>query len=113
MPARFINELDTEEIITRLIAYSQLQGQCVRELHRRGIPYTEFTSQEVDAYMAGVDPSGSDETEFTAAADWLKFIVRESLNPLHDDPARELARLKRYALTASLCCTESGGPPDD
>ena len=113
MPARFINELDTEEIITRLIAYSQLEGQCVRELKRRGVSLNEFHRQGVNAYIAGVDPAGTDETEFTAAADWLKFIVRESCHPLHDDPARELARLKRYALTASLCCTESGGPPDD
>lgn len=111
MPARFINQLDTEEIETRYLAYSQLLGQCVRALLARDRQSEELINQSMDAFAAGRDARG--EEDETAAMDWLKFIVRESCHPLHDDPARELARLKRYVLTAALCCTESEGPPDD
>ncbi|WP_306593918.1 hypothetical protein [Corynebacterium striatum] len=112
-PARFISDLDTDEIVTRLLAYIKLEGQCLRALCDRSATVEDLHTKSRDAFLAGRDPRGNDEDDETAAMDWLRFIVNESFNPVFEDPAEELIRLQRYLVTASLVATESGGLPDE
>lgn len=112
-PARFIKDLDTDDIIARLEAYMKPQGQCLRALEERGVNVKDFYDSVRPAFEAGRDPSGHDEDEETAAMDWLRFIVAESFDPVFDDPAEELIRIQRYLVTASLVATEAPGLPDE
>ena len=112
-PARFISDLDTDEIVTRLLAYIKLEGQCLRALCERSATVEDLHTKSRDAFLAGRDPRGNDEDDETAAMDWLRFIVSESFSPKFDDPAQELARLKRYLLTASLVASEAGDLPNE
>lgn len=112
-PARYIKDLATDDLITRLLAYIKLEGQCLRALAERSVNVKELPEISNDAFEAGRDPSGHDEDEETAAMDWLRFIVSESFNPVFDDPAEELIRIQRYLVTASLVASEAGGLPDE
>lgn len=112
-PARYIKDLDTDDIIARLEAYMKLQGQCVRALEARGEKAGEILTQLRYAFENGRNPAGHDEDEETAAMDWLRFIVAESFDPVFHDPAEELIRIQRYLVTASLVATEAPGLPDE
>lgn len=112
-PARFIKDLDTDDIIARLEAYARLEGQCLRALEERGVNVKDICDSGREAFLAGRDPRGNDEDEETAAMDWLRFIVAESFDPVFDDPAEELIRIQRYLVTASLVAAEAPGLPDE
>lgn len=112
-PARYIKDLDTDDIIARLEAYAHLEGQCLRALEERGANVKDICDSGRDAFLAGRDPRGNDEDDEIAAMDWLRFIVNESFNPVFEDPAEELIRLQRYLVTASLVATEAGELPDE
>lgn len=112
-PARFIKDLDTDDIIARLEAYMKLQGQCLRALEERGANVKDIYVSARDAFEDWLDSAGHDEDEETAAMDWLRFIVAESFDPVFDDPAEELIRIQRYLVTASLVATEAPGLPDE
>lgn len=112
-PARYVNELETDDLISRLCAYKKLEGQCLRALEERGIHHDDFDDDTRWAFDAGRNPAGHDQDEETAAMDWIRFIVNESFNPKFDDPAEELERIQRYLVTASLLATESGALLDD
>lgn len=112
-PARYIKDLATDDIITRMLAYARLEGQCLRALEERDPNVKDIYDSAHDAFEAGNDPDGCDEDEATAAMDWLRFIVAESFDPVFDDPAEELIRIQRYLVTASLVATEAGELPDE
>ena len=112
-PARFIKDLATDDIITRMLAYAKLEGQCLRALRERGESVEDVTAASLETYEGALDPAGCDEDEETAAMDWLRFIVAESFDPVFDDPAEELIRIHRYLVTASLVATEAPGLPDE
>lgn len=112
-PARYIKDLATDDLITRLLAYVKLEGQCLRALDERGADVKDIYDSAYDTFLSGRDPRGNDQDEETAAMDWIRFIVNESFNPKFDDPAEELIRLQRYLVTASLVASEAGGLPDE
>lgn len=112
-PARYIKDLATDDLITRLLAYVKLEGQCLRALDERGADVKDIYDSAYDTFLAGRDPRGNDEDDETAAMDWLRFIVNESFNPIFDDPAEELIRIQRYLVTASLVAAEAGELPDE
>lgn len=112
-PARYVNELETDDLITRLLAYVKLEGQCLRALDERGADVKDIYDSAYDTFLSGRDPRGNDQDEETAAMDWIRFIVNESFNPKFDDPAEELERIQRYLVAASLLATESGVLLDD
>lgn len=112
-PARYIKDLATDDIITRLLSYARLYGQCLRALCERVDDVNDVVAEANETYESALDPAGCDEDEGTAAMDWLRFIAAESLNPVFDDPAEELTRLQRYLVTASLVAAEAGELPDE
>lgn len=112
-PARYIKDLATDDIITRLLAYARLEGQCLRALRERLDDADELIDDALETYEGALDPAGCDEDEATSAMDWLRFIVNESFNPVFDDPAEELIRIQRYLVTASLVATEAGELPNE
>lgn len=112
-PARYIKDLATDDIITRLLAYVKLEGQCLRALDERDADVKDIYDSAYDTFLSGRDPRGNDQDEETAAMDWLRFIVAESFDPVFDDPAEELIRIQRYLVTASLVATEAGELPDE
>lgn len=112
-PPRYIKDLATDDIITRMLAYAKLEGQCLRALRERVDDVDEVLAEALETYEGALDPAGNDEDEETAAMDWLRFIVHESFDPVFDDPAEELIRIQRYLVTASLVASEAGGLPDE
>ena len=112
-PARYIRDLATDDIVTRLLSYARLEGQCLRALRERVEDVDEVIERALETYDGALDPAGCDEDEATAAMDWLRFIVNESFNPVFEDPAEELIRLQRYLFTASLVAAEAGELPDE
>lgn len=119
-PARYIKELATDDIITRMVAYARLETQCLRALRERMDDVDEVLDEALETYESALEtyesalaPGGCDDDETTAAMDWIRFIVHESFNPVFDDPEEELERIQRYLVTASLIATESGVLKDD
>lgn len=103
--ARYIKDLDTDELIKRLLGYSNLEGRCIRELKAR----REFTDEIADAaqdeYIQGQDSSQPEDD--SSAMEWIRFIVHESFYPVFSDAEEELERLRRYLVTASLVAAEA------
>lgn len=119
-PPRFIKDLATDDIITRMLAYARLEAQCLRALRERMDDVDEVLDEALQTYESALEtyesalaPGRCDEDEATAAMDWLRFIVAESFDPVFDDPAEELIRIQRYLVTASLVASEAGGLPDE
>lgn len=112
-PARYVNELETDDLISRVCAYRKLEGQCLRALEERGANVKDIYDSARASFDEGRNPAGHDQDEETAAMDWLRFIVAESFTPKFDDPDEELERIQRYLVAASLLATESGAFPDD
>lgn len=109
--ARSISDLETTELLTRLSAYTNLQTQVFHLLCRRGVSEKVTTALMEDAAELALDELESSEE--SSAFEWMKFLVREAFTPVTDEPEKELARLQRYLLTASMVCTEAGDLPDD
>ena len=103
--ARYIKDLDTDELIKRLLGYSNLEGRCIRELKERH----EFTDEVALAaqgeYIDAQDPGLTEDD--SSALEWIRFIMSESFHPVFEDPEEELDRLKRYLVTASLVAAEA------
>lgn len=112
-PARYIKDLATDDIITRMVAYARLEAQCLRALRERMDDVDEVLDEALETYESALAPGGCDDDETTAAMDWIRFIVNESFHPVFEDPEEELERIQRYLVTASLICTEAGDLPDD
>lgn len=119
-PARYIKDLATDDIITRMLAYARLEAQCLRALRERMDDVDEVLDEALETYESALEtyasalaPGRCDEDEATAAMDWLRFIVHESFNPVFDDPDEELIRIQRYLVTASLVAAEAGDLPDE
>lgn len=109
-----LERLHIGELFDLLAAYTKMQSQCFHVLCRRGVSEKELThvmeSVVEDALDSLDDPHEGERSAYA----WLKFIVDQSLDPVHpDDDAAELARLKRYLVTASLVCAEAGDLDDD
>lgn len=103
--ARYIQDLDTDEIVKRLLGYSNLEGRCIRQLQERGEYSSEIIAASQDEYYRGRDSTGPEDD--TSALEWIRFIMSESFHPIFEDPEEELERLKRYLVTASLVAAES------
>ncbi|HAT1153057.1 TPA: hypothetical protein I8V91_002100 [Corynebacterium striatum] len=112
-PARFIKDLATDDIITRMLAYARREAQCLRALRERMDDVDDVLDEALETYESALAPGRCDEDEATAAMDWLRFIVAESFDPVFEDPAEELTRLQRYLVTASLVAAEAGELPDE
>ena len=105
MTARHISDLDTDDIVKRLLGYSNLEGRCIRELKKRQEFTAEITDAALDEYIQGQDPAQPEDD--SSAMEWIRFIVSESFQPAFEDPEEELERLKRYLVTASLVAAEA------
>lgn len=110
MTARHIADLETDELISRLFAYSNLHGRCVRELRDRGLYHGDILRQSHNSFKDGRNSITEDDS---SAMEWIRFMVSESFQPVFQDPAEELERLKRYLITASLVAAESGALDDE
>lgn len=110
MTARHIADLETDELISRLFAYSNLHGRCVREIRDRGLYNGDILIKSHNSFKDGRNSITEDDS---SAMEWIRFIVGESFQPVFADPAEELERLKRYLITASLVAAESGALDDE
>lgn len=109
-----LERLNIGELFDLLAAYTKLQSQCFHVLCRRGVSEKELTRVMEAAVEDALDSLDDPHEGERSAYGWLKFIVGQSLDPVHpDNDSAELARLKRYLVTASLVCTEGGDLPDD
>lgn len=104
MTARHIADLETDELISRLFAYSNLHGRCVRVLRDRGLYNGDILRKSHNSFKDGRHFIAEDDS---SAMEWIRFIVSESFHPVFEDPEEELERLKRYLITASLVAAES------
>lgn len=105
MTARHIADLETDELISRLVAYNNLEGRCVRELKAREKYTMDVFREALESYKDGRYSRFPEDD--SSALEWIRFIVSESFQPVFADPAEELERLKRYLVTASLVAAES------
>ena len=109
-----LERLHIGELLDLLAAYTKMQSQCFHVLCRRGVSEKELTHVMETAVEDALDSLDDPNEGERSAYGWLKFIVGESLDPVHpDDYSAELARLKRYLVTASLVCVEAGDLDDD
>lgn len=105
-PPRFLSDLETSELITRLCAYVKLEAQCIRALESRGANVKQLYDNTRKAFELGSDPAAKDDE--SPAMEWIRFILNESFSPVFDDAEEELTRIQRYLVTASLVASESG-----
>lgn len=107
-----LRTLDNSELEARLKAYSGMQAQIFRVLCERQA--ADSASQAIeDGAAKGIETMDDPDMSERSAKDWIEWITREAFTPEHQDPAVEIARLKRYVLTASLTCAEAGDLPED
>jgi len=105
-PPRFLSELETSELITRLCAYIKLEGKCIRALESRGANVKSLYDNTRKAFLIGTEPGAKDDE--SPAMEWIRFILNESFSPVFNDAEEELTRIQRYLVTASLVASESG-----
>lgn len=105
MTARHIADLETEDIVKRLLAYSALEARCVRELKARHAFTDEVADAARDEYINAQDPGLTEDD--SCAMEWIRFIMNESFHPVFEDPEEELERINRYLVTASLVAAEA------